>query len=391
MRKIFRLAIIIILPVLFFVFCTLCIPAEETNDNILNDNLTDFLITIMCAYFVYVGYMLIYAVIAVFTGEYTAKLTMIIALAVKLCFTLLYCGIELVALLGVFASVWAIGVWAICLIIFIVAYCFSCSLSAIYVLKMTREKVAPKWLLILLGIASFIVGLDVIAAIVYLVFAIKKEKAQKTLAVSAAAPVDKEEKRKLEKMQSLFFWRMFFISLLPYLYITLVGAGITADDSIFCIVFFAVYFVYVLYASVRSVMSVFSGKARVQDVTAVTFTAKFLTPLFFVIAILELASGTLDLDLSKFGLELPVLILCGTVTGLVSVGCVRRLKRDGTLSRGGCTALAILSFLPPADIIVALIILIKSFKTPKTAVANIPTEPTEPPSLLPDISVTKEQ
>lgn len=365
MRKFIGTILMSVVPSLLFiavVFSSAAIQSVAGKSDVLSNIGTVIFELIAFAYGIYIAYLVIYIYVELLSGEYTTKQTAILNLIIKLVFFIVYCCIGMLALFGALASIWAIGVWAICLIAFLAAYAVSIIHSIIFVVRLSKSKITKKRLSVFLAISSFIAGMDIIAAIIYLVFAVKNEK--KGIGRKALSSAEKKERLKQDGRHFLFMWRMILISLLPYSFSYFADQTSHRQETS-DIISAVIYYLYILYVSARIIILTFKGKNDLRDASMLNFVTKLVQAP--IVTVYSLASVLIICDILMGGkirydvfAGIPTLI----ITGLICVGTVRRMKQDGIISKGAL-ALMILSFVPFADVVVSLIVLVKSVRAAK--------------------------
>lgn len=204
--------------------------------------------------------------------------------------------------------------------------------------------------------------MDIIAAIIYLVFAVKNEK--KGIGRKALSSAERKERLKQDGRHFLFMWRMILISLLPYSFSYFADQTSHRQETS-DIIAAVIYYLYILYVSARIIILTFKGKNDLRDASMLNFVTKLVqSP---IVTVYSLASVLIICDILMGGkirydvfAGIPTLI----ITGLICVGTVRRMKQDGIISKGAL-ALMILSFVPFADVVVSLIVLVKNVRAAK--------------------------
>lgn len=268
----------------------------------------------------------------------------------------------LIGAFGSVASVWGIGFVAFAIIIDLVTIFLSGLFAVGCVRRLKKEGVLSSETAFLAGLGSFIYCVDVVAAIALVRLCKKKFPQEESKLLHGT-------ERSVRIRKTLAYLSALLMGLYPYAHMY---RFLDNDPSVF--VFGAViYTLLVLFIAIRSAYDAFSLHSPFAAAGMNLAVKGLQVPAY----IMNFFSGALmGAVMSVWGL-VPIVffvivdVLMIALSGIYSIGCIRRLKKEGILSSGTAVLAGIGSFIFVIDVIVAIVLTILCY-------AKRPKKPTSP-------------
>ncbi len=260
---------------------------------------------------------------------------------------------------GALANVWGIGFVVFSIIIDLVTIFLSGLFAVGCVRRLKKEGVLSSETAFLAGFGSFIYCVDVVAAIA-LVRLCKKKFPQEESKLFHGT------ERSVRIRKTLAYLSALLMALYPYAHMLPLSG---ADPSVF--VFGAViYTLLVLFIAIRSAYDAFSLHSSFAAAGMNLAVKGLQIPAylfnFFSGALMGSVMSVWGLVPIVFFVVIDVLMIA--LSGIYSIGCMRRLKKEGILSAGMAILAGIGSFIFVIDVIVAIVLTILCYakRTKKT-------------------------